>query len=223
VSGLPPSRGTRSARGRPPGGLDLDPDLATLPGRRSTTAMPHRRWGVRIDSQGSTRRASASRPNTVTLAETAPRSIEPSARSLTRPPRAAPSPQSAARRGVHLSKALPRRFEWKRPRRDAKQDNVRMKDSWGETVSSCCKGSPRRLRPLVGVGPAISIRYVECSLLVGLERELPAFFIDGRHGPAATRQENRWFWSIYVVAPARGHVKTDCPSRRRRTRQAAIR
>jgi hypothetical protein len=29
---------------------------------------------------------------------------------------------------------------------------------------------------------------------------------------AATRQENRWFWSIYVVAPARGHVKTDCPS-----------
>ena len=40
---------------------------------------------------------------------------------------------------------------------------------------------------------------------------------DGRKGPigrfyqdpAASRPENRWFWSIFVMAPARGHVKTD--------------
>jgi hypothetical protein len=27
--------------------------------------------------------------------------------------------------------------------------------------------------------------------------------------PAATRPENRWFWSIYAMGTARSHVKTD--------------
>jgi hypothetical protein len=49
------------------------PSSITRWGSRS----PHRRCGVRINSQGSIRNAWTSRPSTVALAETAARSIEP--------------------------------------------------------------------------------------------------------------------------------------------------
>jgi hypothetical protein len=50
----------------------------------------HRRCGLRISSHGSIRNACASRPNTVTLAETVARSIDPRYRAL-RPARCASS------------------------------------------------------------------------------------------------------------------------------------